>query len=132
MTSAYSKPDNTPEAAAPNTLPPALKANLQKVSPALARYTQESIVDDLWTRSGLSPRDRCIVTVAALIARDQRLGMPHYFNLALDSGVKPAELSEIITQLAFYSGWPNAMSAVAVAKDIFAERGIGADQLGQP
>jgi 4-carboxymuconolactone decarboxylase len=55
--------------------------------------------------------------------------MPFYFNMALDNGVKPRELSEIITHLAFYSGWPNAMSAVVVAKDIFAQRAIGSDQL---
>jgi 4-carboxymuconolactone decarboxylase len=55
--------------------------------------------------------------------------MLHYFNIALDNGVKPGELSEIITHLAFYSGWSNAFSAVAVAKDIFEQRGIGIDQL---
>jgi 4-carboxymuconolactone decarboxylase len=55
--------------------------------------------------------------------------MPHYFNLALDNGVKASEISETITHLAFYSGWANAMSAVAVAKDVFAERNIGTDQL---
>ncbi len=55
--------------------------------------------------------------------------MPYYFNLALDNGVKPREISEIITHLAFYSGWENAISAVAVAKDVFADRKIGADQL---
>src|SRR4051812_17278710 len=102
---------------------------VRTVSPALAKYTQRSIGDDLWKRPDLSPRDRGIVTVAALIARNQTIGMLHYFNLALDRGVKPAELSEIITHLAFYSGWPNALSAVAIAKDIFAQRGIGPDQL---
>jgi 4-carboxymuconolactone decarboxylase len=55
--------------------------------------------------------------------------MPYYFNLALDNEVKPREISEIITHLAFYSGWANATSAVAVAKDVFANRKIGADQL---
>jgi 4-carboxymuconolactone decarboxylase len=55
--------------------------------------------------------------------------MPFHFALALDNGVKPSELSEIITHLAFYSGWANAMSAVAVAKDIFHQCGIGIDQL---
>ena len=69
------------------------------------------------------------MTVAALIARNQTIEMPYYFNRALDNGVKPRELSEIITHLAFYSGWANAMSAVAVAKHIFAERKIGAEQL---
>jgi 4-carboxymuconolactone decarboxylase len=67
--------------------------------------------------------------VAALIARIQTIEMPFHFALALDNGVKPSELSEIITHLAFYSGWANAMSAVAVAKDIFHQRGIGVDQL---
>jgi phenylpyruvate tautomerase PptA (4-oxalocrotonate tautomerase family) len=55
--------------------------------------------------------------------------VPYYFNLALDNGVKPREISEIITHLAFYSGWANAMSAVAATKNVFAERKIGADQL---
>jgi len=96
-------------------------------APALARYAQGPLAE-LWKRSGLTPRDRSIVTIAALIARNQTIEMPYYFNLALDNGVKPREISEIITHLAFYSGWANAMSAVAVAKDVFVERKIGADQ----
>jgi 4-carboxymuconolactone decarboxylase len=64
-----------------------------------------------------------------LIARNQTIEMPYHLSLALDNGVKPSEISEIITHLAFYSGWANAMSAVAVAKDVFAQREIGADQL---
>ena len=83
----------------------------------------------LWKRPGLTPRDRSIVTIAALIARNQTIEMPYYFNLALDNGVKPREISEIITHLAFYSGWENAVPAVAVAKDVFVQRKIGADQL---
>jgi 4-carboxymuconolactone decarboxylase len=82
----------------------------------------------VWKRPGLNPRDRSIVTLAALIARNQTVEMPYYLTVALDSGVKPREVSEIITHLAFYSGWANAMSAVAVAKDVFAERKLG-DQL---
>ena len=57
--------------------------------------------------------------------------MPYYINLALDNGVTPREISEIITHLAFYSGWGNAMSAVAVTRDVFAKRRIGDDQLAQ-
>ena len=74
-------------------------------------------------------RDRGIVTLAALIARNQTVELPFYLNLALDNGVKPREISEIITHLAFYSGWSNAMSAVVAAKDVFAARNIGTDQL---
>lgn len=99
------------------------------VSPALECYTKGPLLDGLWKRSGLSRRDRSIVTVAALIARMQTIEMPFYFALALDNGVKPSELSEILTHLAFYSGWANAMSAAAVAKDIFRQRRIGVDQL---
>lgn len=98
------------------------------VAPALEKYAQGPIAE-LWKRPWLTPRDRSIVTIAALIARNQTIEMPYYFNLALDNGVKPREISEIITHLAFYSGWANAISAVAVAKDVFANRKIGADQL---
>jgi len=77
----------------------------------------------------LSPRDRSVITVAALIARNQTAEMAFYFNLALDNDVKPSELSEIITHLAFYSGWGNAMSAVSVAKEVFRKRKIEPEQL---
>jgi 4-carboxymuconolactone decarboxylase len=103
--------------------------DVRKVAPALQAYTQNRLLGDVWKRPGLAPRDRSIVTLAALIARNQTIEMPYHFNLALDNGVKPREISEIITHLAFYSGWANAMLAVAIAKDIFAARHIGADQL---
>ncbi len=102
---------------------------IQKVSPALGRYEKEDVIDGLWKRTQLSPRDRSVVTVAILVARSQITDLPHYMNLALDNGVTPKELSEVITHLAFYAGWTNAMSAIAVANDIFTERNIGADQL---
>ena len=99
------------------------------MSPALEHFTRGSLLDGAWKRRGLSSRDRSVVTVAALIARIQTAEMPFHFARALDSGVKPSELSEIITHLAFYAGWANAMSAVTVAKDIFHQRGIAVDQL---
>jgi alkylhydroperoxidase/carboxymuconolactone decarboxylase family protein YurZ len=77
---------------------------IRAVSPALEHYMIR-LQGDLWKRPDLSPRDRSIVTVAVLIARNQTLQMRYYFNLALDNGVKPGELSEIITHLAFYSGY---------------------------
>lgn len=69
------------------------------------------------------------MTVAMLIARNQPCELKHYIAVALDSGVTPAEVSEIITHLAFYAGWPNAMSAVSVAKAIFEARGVTAEAL---
>lgn len=101
---------------------------LGAVSPALEKYAQGPIAE-LWRRPGLAPRDRSIVTVAALIAGNQSIELPHQIGLALDNGVKPRELSEIITHLAFYSGWGNASSAVAATQGVFARRGIGKDQL---
>jgi 4-carboxymuconolactone decarboxylase len=105
------------------------KEDSNMVAPALEKYTQTTLFGDVWKRPGLSPRDRSVVTLAALIARSQSVEMTNYLNHALDNGVKPAEISEIITHLAFYSGWGNAMSAIAVAKDVFAARKITADQL---
>jgi 4-carboxymuconolactone decarboxylase len=99
-----------------------------KVAPALERY-REHTLDELWKRPGLSLRDRSIVTVTAVIARNQTSEMAGQFRRALDNGVKPGELSELITHLAFYSGWGNAMTAVEVAEDLFAERKIGPDHL---
>jgi 4-carboxymuconolactone decarboxylase len=103
--------------------------DVRQVAPQLAAYTQDRLLGDVWKRPGLAPRERSIVTLSALIARDQTIEMPYHFNLALDNGVKPREISEIITHLAFYAGWANAMSAIAIAKDVFAARHIGADQL---
>ena len=114
----------------PNTLPSVLTYDdVRAVSPALEYYTKGPLLDSLWKRPDLSPRDRSVITVSSLIARIQTIEMPFHFALALDNGVKASELSEIITHLAFYAGWANAMSAVAVAKDIFHQRGIGIDQL---
>src|ERR1700742_2606888 len=89
--------------------------DVRAVSPALGRYT-EDILGALWKRPQLSPRDRSIVTLSVLIARNQTVELPYHLNLALDNGVKPGEISEIITHLAFYSGWANATSAAGVTK----------------
>jgi 4-carboxymuconolactone decarboxylase len=103
--------------------------DVRMVAPALERYAQGALFGDLWRRPDLAPRDRSLVTLAALIARNQTAELPRYLDLALDSGVRPSEVSEVITHLAFYSGWGNAMSAVPAARDAFARRGVGADQL---
>jgi len=105
------------------------RADVTAVSPALADYREQIIEGELWQRPGLSPRDRSVVTVAALIARNQPVDMAAQFARALDNGVTAAELSETITHLAFYSGWPNALSAVAAANDVFADHGVSTDDL---
>jgi 4-carboxymuconolactone decarboxylase len=108
------------------------RADIQAIAPALDKYTQERLLGELWKRPGLNARDRSLISVAALIARNQMIELPYYLNLAFDSDVKPSEISEIITHLAFYSGWANAMSAVSVAKDVFAARKISVGQLSVP
>lgn len=96
--------------------------DVRAVSPALEHYTKGPLLDGVWKRPGLSSRDRSVVTVAALIARSQAIEMPFHFALALDNGVTPSELSEIVTHLAFYAGWPCAFSALPVVKAVFEKR----------
>ncbi len=105
-----------------------VQESVRSAAPALEKYARGPL-SDLWKRPELNARDRSIVTVAALIARNDAVELPSHLILALDNGVAPREISEIITHLAFYSGWPNAMTAVRAAKDVFAQRNIGADQL---
>jgi 4-carboxymuconolactone decarboxylase len=115
ITSAWAQA--TQPAAERGSPPMPAREDVRRVAPALEKYTQDRLLGDVWKRPGLSPRDRSVVTIAALIARNQTTELPYYLDLALDHGVKPREVSEIITHLAFYSGWGNAMSAVAVAKE---------------
>ena len=109
--------------------PTRTRDDVRASAPALEKYRQDVLFGDLWKRPGLNLRDRSIVTLAALITRNQTAEMAHYLNFALDKGVKPSEVSEIVTHLAFYAGWGNAMDAVAVIKEVFATRKIAADQL---
>ena len=101
---------------------------IASVSSPLAHYWTTSF-SELWKRPGLSPRDRSVVTLSVLIARNQMAALHDQINLALDNGVMPSEIAEIITQLAFYSGWGDALAAVAVTKPVFEARGITKEQL---
>lgn len=103
--------------------------DLTNVTPALAAYTENILQDDVWERDGLSARDRSIATLATLVARNDSAELPYHFNLALDNGVEPGEIAELITHLAFYSGWGNATSATELLAPVFEERGISGDQL---
>jgi 4-carboxymuconolactone decarboxylase len=112
----------------PNTPGNAGADDVRSVAPALERYTHGTL-EGVWKRPGLSARDCGLITVTVLIARNQTSELSSHLIGALDNGVKPSQLSEVITHLAFYSGWGNAMAAVAIAKALFRERGIEADQL---
>jgi 4-carboxymuconolactone decarboxylase len=92
------------------------------VSEGLVHYTGEVLFRDLWLRPNLAPRDRSLVTVSALIASGQVAQVPFHLNRAMDYGLTKVEASELLTHLAFYAGWPNAMSAVPVVKGVFDSR----------
>jgi 4-carboxymuconolactone decarboxylase len=93
------------------------------IAPALGEYTDTVLFGDVWKRPGLSPRDRSLVTVASLVALYRTNELPFHLKRALENGVTKDELIELITHLAFYSGWPTANSAVAIARKVFAEAG---------
>lgn len=102
---------------------------LRSVAPALERHTQERLFGEVWKRPDLDRRDRSLITIAALIARGQTGALVYYADYALENGVTPAELSETILHLAYYSGWSNAMAATAPVSAVFAQRGISMDEL---
>jgi 4-carboxymuconolactone decarboxylase len=104
----------------------------RETAPQLYKYTQDVLFGDLWKRTELSPRDRSLVTMSTLMANGQSAQMTSHINLALDNGVKPTEITGLLTHLAFYSGWPTAMSAVGVARAVFEKRGIDARELKLP
>ncbi len=88
-------------------------------APKLAQLTDDVLFGDVWARSELSPRDRSLVTVAALIANGNIEQLKGHLNRAKQNGLTEAELAEVIIHLAFYAGWPRAMSAIRVAREVF-------------
>lgn len=92
------------------------------VNPALAKYTDDVLFGEIWKRPGLSPRDRSLATVSALIATNRPDQLRSHFQLARTNGVTEAELIEVITHLAFYTGWPNGVSASIIAKEVFQKK----------
>ncbi len=89
------------------------------VAPKLADLTEKVLFGDIWERPGLSKRDRSVITVTALVAMNRTEQLPFHLRRALENGVTQGELVELITHLAFYSGWPTAMSAMRLAKEAF-------------
>jgi 4-carboxymuconolactone decarboxylase len=89
------------------------------IAPKMAELTDEVLYGDIWERPQLSKRDRSLVTVTALIVLNRPDQLRSHLNIARQNGVTEEELVETITHMAFYSGWPSAVSALAVAKDVF-------------
>ena len=89
-------------------------------APKLAELTDDVLFGDVWARAELSPRDRSLVTVAALIANGNTEQLSAHLLRARENGLSESELAEVIIHLAFYAGWPRAISAVKVAREVFA------------
>ena len=91
-----------------------------EIAPKLAELTDEVLFGDVWERPQLSKRDRSLITCAALVAMGKTEQMTFHFPRAIENGVTREELVELITHLAFYVGWPSAVSAVTRAKELLA------------
>jgi len=98
-----------------------MRAPWRDVAPHLTDITDTVLFDDVWQRPELSPRDRSLVTVSALVALYRTNELPFHLKKALENGVTREEIIEAITHLAFYSGWPTASTALTIARQVFAE-----------
>ncbi|SFP80301.1 (R)-mandelonitrile lyase [Sphingomonas rubra] len=118
-------PASAQQARSGSVAPPAM----QRIAPGLAGYTDGVLFGDVWRRPQLAPRDRSLVTVAVLIATGKTAQLEGHLGRALDNGVTPGEVSGIVTHLAFYSGWPNAVSSLEVIERVFHARHIAASNI---
>jgi 4-carboxymuconolactone decarboxylase len=103
----------------PKTPTTAARTGFGDVAPKLAQLSDEVLFDDVWERPELSKRDRSLITCAALIVTGKSEQLGFHFPRAVENGVTSEELVEVITHMAFYGGWPNAMSAIAKARETF-------------
>jgi 4-carboxymuconolactone decarboxylase len=99
--------------------PTAVQKMLGDFAPKLVSLTDEVLFGDMWERPGLSKRDRSLITVSALVSLYRTEQMESHMRRAIDNGVTLDELIEAITHLAFYAGWPNAITAMTLAKRLF-------------
>jgi 4-carboxymuconolactone decarboxylase len=100
---------------------PAPGDHIRDIAPKLADLTRDVVFGDIWERPQLKKRDRSLVTISGLIAMNRLEQLPGHLGRALTNGVTKEEIIEVITHLAFYSGWPNSMSALGIARKVFAE-----------
>ncbi|MBZ5501957.1 MAG: carboxymuconolactone decarboxylase family protein [Acidobacteriia bacterium] len=98
---------------------PIARGLIGDVAPKLVELTEQVLFGDVWERPGLAKRDRSLITVASLVALNRTEQLRFHLELALENGVTRDEIVEVITHLAFYSGWPTAMSAMILAKEVF-------------
>ena len=94
---------------------------VRDVVPDLIGYSERVLFGEIWERPGLKKRDRSLIVVATLLALGRERQLEGHLARALANGVTKEEIGEVITHLAFYAGWPAAMTAALVAKDVFAK-----------
>jgi 4-carboxymuconolactone decarboxylase len=104
------------------TPPSPAREQVRPIAPKLIELAEKVVYGDVWERPGLSKRDRSLITVAALVALGRDKQLVGHLGRALDNGLSQEELGELVTHLAFYAGWPAAMTAALVANDVFARR----------
>src|SRR5947208_12232176 len=102
-----------------NREPSAAQQAMGDLAPKFAELTDNVLFGDIWERKELSKRDRSLITVAALVALNRPDQLRFHLGRAVENGVRTEELIEAITDLAFYSGWPSAMTAMTIAKELF-------------
>lgn len=98
-----------------------MRAPWGDIAPRLTEISDTVLFDDVWRRPGLSSRDRSLVTVASLISLYRGNELPFHLRKALENGVTREEIIEMVTHLAFYSGWPTASSALSIVRQVFKE-----------
>ena len=106
------------------TPPTSARDAVRGVVPKMIEVTENVIYGDIWERPGLSKRDRSLVVLATLIGTYRPEQLSGHLTRALDNGVTKQEISEIITHLAFYAGWPASMTAARIATEVFEQRGL--------
>jgi len=102
-----------------NREPSGAERILGDFAPGLVHFTDDVLFGEVWKRPQLAPRDRSLITVAALVAGGNAEQLTFHLQYAKDNGATEDELIEAITHLAFYAGWPKAFSAIAIAKQVF-------------
>ena len=98
---------------------------LGEIAPKLLELTEQVLYGDVWERPGLSKRDRSLITLSTLVALNRPDVLPLPLARALENGVTRDEIGELITHLAFYSGWPTSVSASLLAKEVFRQADEG-------
>jgi 4-carboxymuconolactone decarboxylase len=99
-----------------------LRERVRGIVPALVQYTDTVLLGEVWEREGLSKRDRSLITIAALVATYRPEALADHLALGRSNGVSDAEVSELITHVAFYAGWPASMTAARVALEILGDQ----------